>query len=106
MRYHQTIARPFKRAGLTGIAVLDLFGEEVPEPRKPAEPAIALDIFDAAARRCALASGRPLSQEHTEIVCGVPDAQTELCERGLHAFVYCIIGTGRGCSNCGALEDG
>lgn len=48
--------------------MLDLFGNERPEPQKPAEPVFAPSLIDAAAERLALESGRPRSQELSEIL--------------------------------------
>lgn len=45
-----------------------LFGEEVPVAGLPSPRAVALDLFDAAAERRALESGRPVSQERAELV--------------------------------------
>ncbi len=48
----------------------DLFGNEGRAPRlslRPAAPIIALDLFDHAAERAALTSGRPKSQERIEL---------------------------------------
>lgn len=49
--------------------MLDLFGNEVREPRgRASAPAVQLDLIDAAAERAAIESGRPKSQERCEIM--------------------------------------
>ena len=55
----------------------DLFGNVRPERASSAAPASVTNLFDFAAEKAARASGRPLSQERTEIVsppctCGHP----------------------------------
>lgn len=52
--------------------MMDLFGNDRAEPRKPQPAPIALDLFEAAAERNAIATGRPKSQEHAELVAGLP----------------------------------
>lgn len=51
--------------------MVDLFGEERALPssalRAP-EPVVALTLFDHAAERTAIETGRPVSQERTKIV--------------------------------------
>jgi hypothetical protein len=53
--------------------MIDLFGVDRTPPRsRPVEQPVELDLFDAAAERIAIASGRPKSQEHAELVGGRP----------------------------------
>lgn len=47
--------------------MIDLFGNEHPE-QAPQSNAAQLSLIDAAAERNALQSGRPVSQERTEIL--------------------------------------
>lgn len=48
----------------------DLFGGEGLAPAAPAPAPVVLNLFDAAAERAALASGRPKSQERVILVAG------------------------------------
>lgn len=47
--------------------MLDLFGNEHPEPADKAQ-AVRLNLFDAAAEAKAMLSQRPVSQERAEIL--------------------------------------
>lgn len=57
----------------------DLFGNEHPDPapRDHAGPKVQLDLLTHAAERAALSTGRPLSQERTEIT--APQTATVAC---------------------------
>jgi hypothetical protein len=48
---------------------VNLFGEDVdpPAPITKERPAVAVDLFTAAAERLAMTSGRPASQERLEL---------------------------------------
>ena len=51
----------------------DLFGNEAPEPVKPEIEPVAVSLFDHAAEWKAIASGRPVSQERSELMHGNVD---------------------------------
>jgi hypothetical protein len=66
---------------------VDLFGDERPIARAQARP-VSLNLFDSAAEVHALASGRPRSQERTELL--APAGLSCLCGRSLsHAAARC-----------------
>ncbi len=56
--------------------MLDLFGNDRPQPRSRKTSAHQLDLLDVAAERAALASGRPKSQERAELVAPQWEAPT------------------------------
>lgn len=54
---------------------VDLFGNERPEQRGAKASPVSVSLFDAAAERNALASGRPKSQERAAIVSPDPSGR-------------------------------
>jgi hypothetical protein len=60
--------------------MIDLFGNDHPEPAGKAAPAVQLGLVEHAAERAALRSGRPVSQERSEIV--APIERYDRCVAG------------------------
>lgn len=56
-------------------SIVDLFGNE--RPATEATQGVSLSLFDAAAERLAIASGRPVSQEHAEVMGAPSDVSFE-----------------------------
>jgi hypothetical protein len=84
----------------------DLFGNEHPEPRGPQGSPVSLALIDAAAERNALASGRPVSQQPTEILAPRLSRRVECaaCVRRGDTNPPMVL-RGQQCLECADLED-
>lgn len=76
--------------------MIDLFGNAHPEPAGKAAPAMQLGLVEHAAERAALRSGRPVSQERSEIV--APIERYDRCQAGGESWASEHQCDGEGCT--------